>query len=217
MKKKNLKFLCGILGSLVLTGCSLSAHDVPSSDPATSLPTQEGGGGVSKEQCIICGEGETIASQLGTDLGVIRLHTGEIFGVPVVNNDGAERGNKSGNYSSFYSGNSGQGSPISLSSIEGRGICEIDIDLKEDSVLDFNLAAKYFCKDCLEDIAEIDGELREFMEAEDLVDVALIDLTDRKLYSLNRMQKAYFIEDYYIHIDRNEDGLEILVVDAPLR
>ena len=218
VRKKNLKFLCGILGTLVMSGCGVLVQDVSGFEPDDPFTSQSERSGVSREHCVLCGnKGEDLAAQLKTDLGMIHFNTGKIVGIPVMKSDEADSGNETGNYASSYIGRDDPGSRISFSAVDSRGICEASIKLNEDSVFDSDLASNYFCTDCLKAIDEIDGEMKNFMKEEDLVDVALIDLTEFRLYSLNQMQKAYFIWDYYIHIDRNDELLKVLIVNSAIK
>lgn len=89
-----------------------------------------------------------------------------------------------------------------------RGISEVTIEYGENSTFYLEAVAGHLCQGCLDkliSVMETNGEA-----------ICLIDFLSMELYSLQDDKREYFIRDYYVRIEGDEEK-EITAIYAPDR
>ena len=173
-----------------------------------------------EKECLICNRGAArFGDKMDVDsIGVVNLHTGDIWDIEFYIYDKAGKIiDNSGAITTSYNPGKDAGSSVKLSVTGGRGVCELDISLNENSVLDMDKASEALCDSCMEKIKEMDEDLGELLQPEDRLDVVLYDFKEKAFYSLNKINKMYFIRDYLVHIDYRKEKETVLIVHTPNR
>lgn len=208
-----------LTGILFLTGCTqqADAHQHDGADIVSSLNLKSK---VSSEECCICGKSDK--SLMGyyrkmDSVGVVCLNTMNICNtdVRVYDDDGKEQfdGNSSTVMNSYGEGECS----VIVSGNPNRGISDVQLSYGEKSTPDFDALQKMLCQNCLDKVAAMYEDEMEWDEDGRFPDACLVDFTTNELYSLGSHLGAYYIRDYYVNIEHEDDGDNLLIFYAPER
>lgn len=119
--------------------------------------------------------------------------------------------------STFNNSTFGKTEEISYSSqgMISRGMAEIDVTLPEKYKLNTRFLEKHLCQECLEKVA---GSLKYWKNEnvkKEPMPLCLIDFKTLEVYSLQDYYRSYFIRDYYVEMNFNQNEVEIEVFYLP--
>lgn len=97
-----------------------------------------------------------------------------------------------------------------------RGIVEVTIDYGEDSIFDADSVKDDLCQKCLDKLLDVMGSYGSLSEAEQARDLCLIDFQTMELYALQEHNRSYFICDYYVWIDMEDNEAEVRAFYMPV-
>lgn len=159
------------------------------------------------EQCYLCGNAdESLMSYYRNfdTIGLISLNDWYVIDFPLKNYD--ENGNEIENTTStsFLSGNTGE---ISYSSdgTPSRGMASIDVTLPENYKVDTNTLEKHLCQNCLNKVAASLEYRKTASENKEAIPLCIIDFKTLEIYSLQDYWRAYFVRDYYVEMDFDDN------------
>ena len=147
-------------------------------------------------------------------IGLISLNDWYVIDFPLKNYDENEM--ESAASTSFLSGNTGE---ISYSSDgnPSRGMASIDVTLPENYEIDTNMLENHLCQNCLNKVAasleyrKTDGENKE------AIPLCIVDFKTLEIYSLQDYWRAYFVRDYYVEMDFDDNIVRTEVFYLPER
>lgn len=170
-------------------------------------------------ECYLCGNAEESLMRYFRNfdtIGLISLNDWYVIDFPLKNYD--ENGNEveSATSTSFLSGNTGE---ISYSSdgTPSRGMASIDVTLPENYEIDTNMLENHLCQNCLSKVAasleyrKTDGENKE------AIPLCIVDFKTLEIYSLQDYWRAYFVRDYYVEMDFDDNIVRTEVFYLPER
>ena len=170
-------------------------------------------------ECYLCGNAEESLMSYFRNfdtIGLISLNDWYVIDFPLKNYD--ENGNEIENATStsFLSGNTGE---ISYSSdgTPSRGMASIDVTLPENYEIDTNMLENHLCQNCLSKVAasleyrKTDGENKE------AIPLCTVDFKTLEIYSLQDYWRAYFVRDYYVEMDFDDNIVRTEVFYLPER
>lgn len=164
--------------------------------------------------CYLCGSAEK--SMMGyfrqfDDLGIISLNQWYVLDMEILPHEGEEESAPGGTRTAMTGTGEG-GDFFSSSQIPSRGISEVEVRYGEDSIFDVERVKEILCQKCLDKLLGImetdEGEPR---------DLCLVDFQTLELYSLQEHYRSHYIRDYYVRLNKVDDGLEVEAVYAPER
>ena len=168
-------------------------------------------------KCYLCGNAEESLMSCYRNfdtIGLISLNDWYVIDFPLKKNDENEVENATS--TSFLSGNTGK---ISYSSdgIPSRGMASIDVTLPDNYKVDTNTLEKHLCQNCLNKVAssleyrKTDGENKE------AIPLCIVDFKTLEIYSLQDYWRAYFVRDYYVEMDFDDNIVRTEVFYLPER
>lgn len=170
-------------------------------------------------ECYLCGNAEESLMSYFRNfdtIGLISLNDWYVIDFPLKNYD--ENGNEveSATSTSFLSGNTGE---ISYSSdgTPSRGMASIDVTLLENYEIDTNMLENHLCQNCLSKVEasleyrKTDGENKE------AIPLCIVDFKILEIYSLQDYWRAYFVRDYYVEMDFDDNIVRTEVFYLPER
>lgn len=173
---------------------------------------------VPKEKCYLCGNNDRSLMpyyKKFKSVGIWNLGTMDICDTRVrtFSEDGKTETYESGgtNINSYANGNS-----VTISSMADRGISSVDITYGDNygSEMDTNKLKKYLCNNCLEKVRAIYEDAEKFDSK--CSDMLLVDFVSLELYGLPEYILGGTFNEYYIHVDHEEDQKDsILIFYAP--
>lgn len=98
-----------------------------------------------------------------------------------------------------------------------RGMAEIDVTLPEDYGLDTGLLQKNLCQECLDKVAESLEYWKWEDEEREAVPLCLVDFETLEIYPMQNKYVGYFIRDYWIEMDFDENKVEVGAYYLPER
>lgn len=98
-----------------------------------------------------------------------------------------------------------------------RGMAEIDVTLPEDYGLDTGALQKNLCQECLDKVAESLEYWKWEDEEREVVPLCLVDFETLEIYPMQNKYVAYFIRDYWIEMDFDENKVEVGAYYLPER
>lgn len=168
-------------------------------------------------QCYLCGNSNE--SLMGyyrkfDTIGLISLNDWYVldFHLKAYDENGIEIEESTLNNSTF-----GKTEEISYSSqgMISRGMAEIDVTLPEKYKLNTRFLEKHLCQECLEKVAGSLQYWKKENEKKEPIPLCLIDFDTLEVYSLQDYYRSYFIRDYYVEMDLDQNEVEIEVFYLP--
>ena len=96
-------------------------------------------------------------------------------------------------------------------------MAEIDVTLPQDYELDTGLLQKNPCQECLDKVAESLEYWKWEDEEREAVPLCLVDFETLEIYPMQNKYVAYFIRDYWIEMDFDENKVEVGAYYLPER
>lgn len=217
MKKK------GILGAIVIallcTGCVHKLNAVTTkAENNFQLPNVKSD--ISQEKCCICGNNERSLMpyyRKSGMLGLVCLNTMEIstLDTRVYSDDGTEI-ISDGGLSITSSSHGEEECSFQINGMPNHGIFEGKVNYGEKSIPDFEVIKKYLCQDCLDKVLSMYQDEMEWSDSKGrFPEVCIVDFQTNELYTLGKSHTGYWIRDYWIHIDHDDDSSSIMAIYAP--
>ena len=95
------------------------------------------------------------------------------------------------------------------------GISEVSVDYGEDSIFDVKKVQNHLCQECLDKLVESMEVFCEETQKPKPRDLVLVDFQTLELYAIQEHNAGYFIRDYYVEIESEEDGVEVKAFYCP--
>ena len=173
-----------------------------------------------QEECWLCGNSNR--SLMGyfrkfDDVGIICVNNWYVLDMKIRNHD--EEGNFIGPQEGSRSAMTGTGEGgcfFSSDQNSDRGISRVTASFGEDSIFDVSKVQRNLCQECLDKLLEVMETYGEESEPATPRDLCLVDFQTLELYPLQKHNIAYFIRDYYICIDTEEDEVQVQAFYAPV-
>ena len=208
-------FLAGLAIGLLLSAMRASMLQMDSQESEQCQITQ---GLVkstldNKEECCLCASNSR--SLMGMyqgedDLGIISLNNWYVLDMGVVK---AEDETMSGQNSSRITATGEGGCIFHVDQNHARRISEVRIEYDEENYFDVDKVRGYLCQTCLDkliDVIDVCGD------SECPVALCMIDFQTQELYSLQEQYVTYYIRDYYVKIESDEEKI-VTAVYAPIK
>ena len=96
-------------------------------------------------------------------------------------------------------------------------MAEIDVTLPQDYELDTGLLQKNLCQECLDKVAESLEYWKWEDEEREAVPLCLVDFETLEIYPMQNKYVAYFIRDYWIEMDFDENKVGVGAYYLPER
>lgn len=224
MRKKAISMILTI--SCLMTGCDIEENN---KDAVQRTEYQlEMQSSCYSEDCFICGEYRRNLlpyDEKRDSIGIIHWNSGTIVDSEVRTYD--EEGNEiflqDNNMKTKCFGD--KGGTIMINPIENRGISEVMVTYTNEDEIDFELLKQKLCQDCLEQVVQFYVDQRNFGEESHLATTgySLVDFQTKRLYTLSDPYSTYFIRDYHVNYEIQEDKgvggdrIDLLLFYAPER
>lgn len=169
---------------------------------------------VKPENCYLCGKGKSLMPYYSRfdSIGLVCLNTWQIIDSRIRTfDDNGNPAKKTGSQSSFMTCGENE-CTFSSSSSSNRIMAHLTYFYGEGSILNENKLYDEVCQVCLENILEVSNVNSGY--SSNIYDAILVDFKERKAYTLFN-SSSYFIRDYYVHIDKESDGVSILILYCP--
>lgn len=144
------------------------------------------------------------------DLGIISLNNWYVLDMGVGK---AEDETMSGQNSSRITATGEGGCIFHVDQNHARRISEVRIEYDEENYFDVDKVRGYLCQTCLDkliDVIDVCGD------SECPVALCMIDFQTQELYSLQEQYVTYYIRDYYVKIESDEEKI-VTAVYAPIK
>ena len=170
-------------------------------------------------KCYLCGNAEESLMSYYKNfdtIGLISLNDWYVIDFPLKNYD--ENGNEieSAASTSFLSGNTGE---IAYSSdgTPSRGMASIDVTLPINYEVDTNMLEKHLCQNCLNKVAASLEYRKSNSERKEAISLCIVDFKTLDIYSLQDYWRSYFVRDYYVEMDFDDNMVKTEVFYLPER
>jgi len=167
---------------------------------------------VEQGECYICGEREDSLMPYYAkrdSIGIVHWNQPAVTDseVRAYDDDGQEVFGQDGTRMSIDSFGEGYGS-IWVSGTPDRGYTDIKIHCKKEDEIDLSAASKILCQRCLDQVVEFYTDQKNYGDDSRLATTGycLVDFTTRKLYTLSDPYRGYFIRDYYVTYDIEQEA-----------
>ena len=145
------------------------------------------------------------------DLGIICTKNWYVQDMRIRNHD--EEGNligAQGNSRTGFSGTGEGGCFFHTNQMPDHGMSEVSVSFGDDSFFDVRIVQDHLCQTCLDKLVEsmevYCGETEKPMPR----DLVLVDF-----HALQEHNGGYFVRDYYVEIESEEDGIEVRAFYCP--
>lgn len=170
-------------------------------------------------QCCLCGHNER--SLMGyfrkfDTIGLISLNDWYVLDFPLKNYDGEGNEIVGSTSDNTTSGNTGE-IIYSRRGTVSRGMAKIDVTLTEAYKPDTGTLQKNLCQECLDKVLESLEYWKWEDEEKEAIPLCLVDFETLDIYPVQDRYVAYFIRDYWIEMDYNENEIEIGAFYLPER
>ena len=120
-----------------------------------------------------------------------------------------------GNGHMGYTGTGEGGCFFHTEQMSDYGISEVSVDYGEDSIFDVKKVQNHLCQECLDKLVESMEVFCEETQKPKPRDLVLVDFQTLELYAIQEHNAGYFIRDYYVEIESEEDGVEVKAFYCP--
>ena len=210
-----LMFLAGLAIGLLLSAMRASMLQMDSQESEQCQITQ---GLVTstmdnkEESCLGASNSRSLMGmyQGEDDLGIISLNNWYVLDMGVGK---AEDETMSGQNSSRITATGEGGCIFHVDQNHARRISEVRIEYDEENYFDVDKVRGYLCQTCLDkliDVIDVCGD------SECPVALCMIDFQTQELYSLQEQYVTYYIRDYYVKIESDEEKI-VTAVYAPIK
>ena len=218
MKKRSIILLMTML--LGLTGCNgINSVENQEIDEVTATNILSIESNISKDECYICGDNErSLMSYYRKSgmVGLVCLNTMSISnldmraysddGTTIIDND---------SLSLTMTGHGEGECAFHITGMPNHGILEAQVHYSENSAPDFDKIKECLCQNCLYKVVEMYEDEKKWDEDNRFPDTCLVDFETNELYTLGESSVGYWIRDYWVHIDHEEERDDIMVIYAP--
>jgi hypothetical protein len=170
-------------------------------------------------QCYLCGNSRR--SLMGyyrkfDTIGLISLNDWYVLDFPLKNYD--SKGNEviGDNSDNSTHGNTGE-IMYSRSGTVSRGMARIDVTLPEDYKLNMEILQENLCQECLDKVTESLEYWKWEDEEKRAIPLCLVDFETLEIHPVQNMYTAYFIKDYWVELDSEENEIRIEAFYLPER
>lgn len=217
MKKK------GILGAIVIAllcmGCVHKLNAV-TTKTGNNFQLSDVKSEISQEKCCICGNNERSLMpyyRKSGMLGLVCLNTMEISSLDtrIYSDDGTKIIGDSG-LSITSSSHGEEECSFRINGMPNHGIFEGKVNYGKKSTPNFEVIKKYLCQNCLDKVLSMYQDEMEWSDSKGrFPEVCIVDFQTNELYTLGKSHTGYWIRDYWIHIDHDDDSSSIMAIYAP--
>ena len=175
---------------------------------------------ISQEKCYICGNNERSLMpyyRKSEMLGLVCLNTMGIstLDTRVYSDDGTEIISNGGLSTTSSSHGEGECS-FQINGMPNHGIFEGKVNYGEKSTPDFEVIKKYLCQNCLDKVLSMYQDEMEWSDSKGrFPEVCIVDFQTNEIFTLGKSHTGYWIRDYWIHIDHDDDSSNIMAIYAP--
>lgn len=166
-----------------------------------------------KNKCYLCGDGGLMGYYKRFDsIGLLNVNTGQLMDIPIFDYEDDGKTLKEERGSSTMYNSSGKGrSTVVISTGGTRRIGNVTILPGDNSNLDETMVDNVLCENCKQLLLKkYEDRIGEYIP-----DYVFVDFVERTLHPIDKRYGAYFIRDYYLHFDYEEDRVEVLIFFAP--
>lgn len=169
------------------------------------------------QEPVESGLGDTAGCYLcGTNKRSLMGHYRGIDDLGIRNSkDKAERDRRQNGSSTSRFGTGEGGDFFQVSQDFSRGLVEVTIDYGEDSIFDADSVKDNLCQKCLDKLLGVMDSYCSLSEAEQARDLCLIDFQTMELYALQEYNRSYYIRDYYVWINMDDNEAEVRAFYMP--
>lgn len=173
---------------------------------------------VPEEECYICGENDKSLMDYYRKsgmIGLVCLNTMNISNLDtrLYSDDGTEI--LENNSNTMMTSHGENECSFYISGMPDRGIFEAEIYYGTDEI-NFEKIQQTVCQNCLNKIMDMYVEEMEWSDGSGrFPEVCLIDFATNELYTLGEHHLGYWIRDFWVHIDHEEDESNVMVIYAP--
>ena len=222
-----LSILAVIIVISITIACYASAHEQTPSQPVSAKRRADiyvtfddlRSSLKNTSKCYLCGNAEESLMSYFRNfdtIGLISLNDWYVIDFPLKNYD--KNGNEVENATStsFLSGNTGE---ISYSSdgTPSRGMASIDVTLPINYEVDTNMLEKHLCQNCLNKVAASLECRKSNSERKEAIPLCIVDFKTLEIYSLQDYWRSYFVRDYYVEMDFDDNMVRTEVFYLPER
>lgn len=218
MKIKKACFI--IVGIILLSGCTLKkevrSEELLEVDAEYSMTIESE---IEQDSCYICGDNEK--SLMGYYrksgmIGLVCLNTMSISSLDTrpYSDDGTEIIDD-GNLSFTFTGHGEEECMFHIQGMPSHGILEADISYGENCEPDFDKIKECLCQKCLDHVIEMYDDAKRWDKNNRFPDTCLVDFQTNELYTLGENYAGYWIRDFWVHIDHEEERDSVMVIYAP--
>lgn len=174
---------------------------------------------VSSEECCICGNNNRSMMDYyrkSKMIGLVCLNTMSISSLDTrpYSNDGREVLEENVGY--IHTSHGEGECSFAISGMPSRGILEAKVNYGEQSVVDFEKVKEFLCQKCIDKVIDLyEEEMSRGDSKGRFPEVCLVDFATNQLYTLGQHSLGYWIRDFWVHIDHQEEGSDIMVIYAP--
>lgn len=170
-------------------------------------------------QCYLCGNSNR--SLMGyyrkfDTIGLISLNDWYVVPFQLKNYDEYGREVQGDDSSDMRSGNTGEITYSSHGTVS-RGMADIEVILQEEYALDTKFLQNNLCQGCLDKVGVSLGYSKWEDEKKSARPLCLVDFKTMEIYSVQDDYRAYFVRDYWVKIDGEEDEMGVEVYYLPER
>jgi hypothetical protein len=170
-------------------------------------------------QCYLCGNSKR--SLMGyyrkfDTIGLISLNDWYVLDFPLKNYD--SKGNEviGNNSDNSTHGNTWE-IMYSRSGTVSRGMARIDVTLPEDYKLNMEILQENLCQECLNKVTESLEYWKWEGEEKEATPLCLVDFETLEIHPVQNRYTAYFIKDYWVELDSEENEIRIEAFYLPER
>lgn len=173
-----------------------------------------------KEECFICGSPEMSLMpyyRKFDTLGIISLNDRYVIDLGLKAYDEVGKEITDNNNISIHS--------TTLDNIQyfadsnpSRGMADIKITVNEGVHLDTKNLENNLCSDCLSKVTQVlEHSYEKGTEKEKTIPLCMIDFKTLEVYSMQNFYRGYFVRDYWVELDFNDNEIEVSAYYLPVR
>lgn len=175
---------------------------------------------IDSEECCICGENERSLMpyyRKSGMIGLVCLNTMEISSLDTrhYSDDGTQIISGAG-LSITTSSHGEDECSFHVSGMPDGGILEGKVYYGEKCEPDFDVIKSFLCQACLDTVLKMyQDEMKWGSDNSRFPEVCLVDFKTNELYTLGKTHVGYWIRDYWVHIDHEDEYSDVMVIYAP--
>ena len=170
-----------------------------------------------REDCYLCGNAEESLMEYYRKfdtIGIISLNDWYVIDFPLKNYD--ENGKEiQANTSASFLSETTEEIRYSADGTPSHGIASIDVTLPKNYRLNTDMLEKHLCPNCLEKVTDSLEYRKEAGESTDAIPLCIVDFKTLEVYSLQKHWKSYFVRDYYVEVNSEDNSVKIKAFYLP--